>query len=83
LSKDNIDTILPKTQRGGMDFDDVPLSWLPLVGLLAIPSALAFVVLEPVAAVTVVNVLLITVAVRVMFGSADLEYLPPRDDDPR
>jgi hypothetical protein len=66
-----------------MDFDDVPLSWLPLVGLLAIPSALAFVVLEPVAAVTVVNVLLITVAVRVMFGSADLEYLPPRDDDPR
>lgn len=66
-----------------MDFDDVPLSWLPLVGLLVIPSALAFVVLEPVAAVTVVNVLLITVAVRVMFGSADLEYLPLGDDDPR
>jgi hypothetical protein len=66
-----------------MGFDDVPLTWLPLVGLLAIPSAVAFVVLEPVAAVTILNVVLITVAVRIMFGSTDLERLPLGDDDPR
>ena len=66
-----------------MDFDDVPLPWLPLVGLLVIPSALAFVLLEPVAAVTVVNVLIITVAVRILFGSSDLDALPIGRDESR
>ena len=54
----------------------VPVSWLPLVGLLAIPFAVAFVVtLEPVAVLAVVNTVLIVVAVRLMFGSDDLETL--------
>ena len=52
---------------------DVPLSWLPLVGLLAIPFALAFVVtIEQVAILAVLNTVLIVLAVRVMFGSSDL-----------
>jgi hypothetical protein len=56
---------------------DVPLSWLPLVGLLAVPFAVAFVVaLEPVAVLAVVNTVLIVLAVRVMLGSGDDEYLP-------
>ena len=49
---------------------------LPLVGLLAIPFLLAFVVsLEPIAILSVVNTVLIVVAVRLMFGSDDLRYL--------
>jgi hypothetical protein len=57
--------------------DDLPLSWLPLVGLLAIPFAVAFVVaLEPVAVLAVLNTVLIVVSVRVMFGSPDLDRLP-------
>lgn len=79
LSCDNAEVLTLSVQRGHMK--DVPLPWLPLVGLLAIPSALAFVLLEPVAAVTVVNVLLITVAVRIMLGSADLDYLPVGRDE--
>ena len=54
----------------------LPVSRLPLVGLLAIPFALVFtVVLEPVAVLAVVNTLLIVVAVRLMFGSDDLDTL--------
>ncbi|WP_324664459.1 hypothetical protein [Haloarcula sediminis] len=54
----------------------MPVSRLPLVGLLAIPFAVAFVVaLEPVAVLAVVNTVLIVVAVRLMFGSDDLETL--------
>lgn len=54
----------------------MPVSRLPLVGLLAIPFALAFVVaLEPVAFLAVVNTVLIVVAVRIMFGSDDLETI--------
>lgn len=54
----------------------IPVSRLPLVGLLAIPSAVAFVVaLEPVAFLAVVNTVLIVVAVRLMFGANDLETL--------
>ncbi|MFC6758117.1 MULTISPECIES: hypothetical protein [Haloarcula] len=53
-----------------------PVSRLPLVGLLAIPFAVAFVVaLEPVAVLAVVNTVLIVVAVRIMFGSDDLESI--------
>jgi len=56
--------------------DSVPIPWLPLVGLLAVPSALAFAVsLEPIAIVAALNTVLITVAVRMMFGSSDLEHL--------
>jgi hypothetical protein len=52
---------------------DVPLSWLPLVGLLAIPFALAFVLtIEQAAILAVLNTVLIVLAVRVMFGSSDL-----------
>lgn len=59
--------------------DSIPLSWLPLVGLLAIPSALAFAFgLEPVAVLATLNTVLIVVAVRIMFGSADEQYLPAR-----
>ncbi len=54
----------------------MPVSRLPLVGLLAIPFAVAFVVaLEPVALLAVVNTVLIVVAVRIMFGSDDLESI--------
>jgi len=54
----------------------MPVSRLPLVGLLAIPFAVAFVIaLEPVALLAVVNTVLIVVAVRIMFGSDDLETL--------
>ncbi|WP_324761058.1 hypothetical protein [Haloarcula montana] len=50
-----------------------PLSWLPLVGLLTIPFAVAFVVtVEPVAVLAILNTVLIVVAVRLMFGSDDL-----------
>jgi len=53
-----------------------PVSRLPLVGLLAIPFAVAFVVaLEPVAILAILNTVLIVVAVRLMFGSDDLETL--------
>jgi len=59
--------------------DSIPVSWLPLVGLLAIPSALAFALgLEPVAVLAILNTVLIVVAVRIMFGSADEQYLPAR-----
>jgi len=59
--------------------DSIPLSWLPLVGLLAVPSALAFALgLEPVAVLAILNTVLIVVAVRIMFGSADERYLPAR-----
>ena len=52
------------------------VSQLPLVGLLAIPFVVAFVVaLEPVAALAAVNTVLIVVAVRLMFGSDDLHTL--------
>jgi len=55
----------------------IPLSWLPLVGLLTIPSVLAFVIwLEPVAVLAVLNTVLIVVAVRIMFDSADERLLP-------
>ena len=54
----------------------VPVSWLPLVGLLALPFVAAFVLtLEPVAFLAAVNTVLIVVAVRLMFGSDDLETL--------
>jgi len=54
----------------------IPVSRLPLVGLLAVPFAVAFVVaLEPVAVLAVVNTVLIVVAVRLMFGSDDLQRL--------
>lgn len=55
--------------------DSVPIAWLPLVGALAIPSALAFMLLEPIAILAVVNTVLIVVAVRIMFGSDDLAIL--------
>jgi len=62
-----------------MDTDSVPIPWLPLVGLLAIPFAIAFVVtLEPIAVLAVVNTVLIVVALRVMFGSSDLDDLAGR-----
>jgi len=54
----------------------MPVSRLPLVGLLAIPFVAAFVVaLEPVAFLAVINTVLIVVAVRLMFGSDDLDTL--------
>lgn len=54
----------------------MPVSRLPLVGLLVIPFAVAFVVaLEPVAFLAVVNTVLIVVAVRLMLGSDDLETI--------
>jgi len=54
----------------------MPASRLPLVGLLAIPFVAAFVVaLEPVAFLAVINTVLIVVAVRLMFGSDDLDTL--------
>lgn len=54
----------------------MPVSWLPLIGLLAIPFVVAFVVvLEPVALLAVINTILIVVAVRVMFGADDLTTL--------
>lgn len=57
--------------------NEVPLPLLPLVGLLAVPFVVWFVVsLEPVAALAVVNTVLIVFALRVMFGSSDVEYLP-------
>jgi hypothetical protein len=54
----------------------MPVSWLPLIGLLAIPFVVAFViVLEPVALLAVINTILIVVAVRVMFGADDITTL--------
>jgi hypothetical protein len=54
----------------------MPVSRLPLVGLLAIPFVVAFVVaLEPVAFLAVINTILIVIAVRLMFGSKDLDTL--------
>ncbi|NLV07916.1 hypothetical protein [Haloarcula rubripromontorii] len=54
----------------------MPVSRLPLIGLLAIPFVAAFVVvLEPVAFLAVINTVLIVVAVRVMFGAGDLTAL--------
>jgi hypothetical protein len=54
----------------------MPVSSLPLIGLLAIPFVVAFVVvLEPVALLAVINTILIVVAVRVMFGADDLTTL--------
>jgi hypothetical protein len=54
----------------------VPVSRLPLIGLLAIPFVIAFmIVLEPVALLAVINTILIVVAVRVMFGADDLTTL--------
>ena len=54
----------------------VPVSRLPLIGLLAIPFVVAFmIVLEPVALLAVINTILIVVAVRVMFGADDLTTL--------
>jgi len=54
----------------------VPVSRLPLVGLLALPFVAAFVLtLEPVAFLAAVNTVLIVVAVRLMFGSDDLETI--------
>ena len=51
----------------------MPVSRLPLIGLLAIPFVVAFVVvLEPVALLAVINTTLIVVAVRVMFGADDI-----------
>jgi hypothetical protein len=51
----------------------MPVSWLPLIGLLAIPFVVAFVVvLEPVALLAVINTILIVVAVRIMFGADDI-----------
>jgi|GEM_PF-1430285 len=51
----------------------MPVSRLPLIGLLAIPFVVAFVVvLEPVALLAVINTILIVVAVRVMFGADDI-----------
>jgi len=56
--------------------DSLPVSRLPLVGLLAIPFAAAFVLaLEPIAFLAIVNTVLIVVAVRMMFGSDDLDTL--------
>lgn len=81
MSCDNAGVLTLSVQRG--DMTDVPLPLLPLVGLLAIPAALAYTVLDPAAAIAVVNVLLITVAVRLLFGSADLDYLPIGHDETR
>ncbi|KOX94054.1 hypothetical protein AMS69_09080 [Haloarcula rubripromontorii] len=54
----------------------MPVSRLPLIGLLAIPFVAAFVVvLEPVAFLAVISTVLIVVAVRVMFGAGDLTAL--------
>jgi galactitol-specific phosphotransferase system IIC component len=54
----------------------MPVSRLPLVGLLAIPFVVAFVVaLEPVAFLAIINTALIVIAVRLMFGSDDLDTL--------
>lgn len=56
---------------------DIPLPWLPLVGLLAVPFAVVFVAtLEPVALLAVLNTVLIIVALRVMLGARDTDYLP-------
>jgi hypothetical protein len=54
----------------------MPVSRLPLVGLLAIPFVVAFVVaLEPVSFLAIINTVLIVVSVRLMFGSDDLDTL--------
>ena len=54
----------------------MPASRLPLVGLLAIPFVVAFVIaLEPVAFLAIINTVLIVVAVRLMFGSDDIDTL--------
>lgn len=51
----------------------MPVSRLPLIGLLAIPFVVAFVVvLEPVALLAVTNTILIVVAVRIMLGADDI-----------
>jgi hypothetical protein len=56
---------------------EVPLPWLPLVGLLAVPFAVAFVSAgEPVAVLAVLNTVLVIVALRVMLGAADTDLLP-------
>lgn len=50
--------------------DSVPLLWLPLVGLAAIPFILAFVVsIRLVSVLAVLNTLLIVFAVRLMLGA--------------
>ena len=52
------------------------VSRLPLVGLLAVPFVAAFAIaLEPVALLAIINTVLIVIAVRLMFGSDDLETL--------
>lgn len=54
----------------------MPASRLPLVGLLAIPFVAAFVIaLEPIAFLAIINTVLIVIAVRLMFGSDDLDTL--------
>ena len=54
----------------------MPASRSPLVGLLAIPFVAAFVIaLEPVAFLAIINTVLIVIAVRLMFGSDDLDTL--------
>jgi MFS superfamily sulfate permease-like transporter len=59
--------------------DNLPLLWLPLVGLLAVPFAIAFsVVLEPIAVLAILNTVLIVLAVRAMFGSTDLKRIHSR-----
>jgi hypothetical protein len=57
--------------------ENIPLSWLPLVGLLAVPFVVVFVIrFGPIAALAVVNTVLIVAAVRIMFGSSDLSSVP-------
>jgi hypothetical protein len=59
--------------------ESIPISWLPLVGLLVVPAVVIFVVwLEPVAVLALVNTVIIVVAVRIMFGSADEKRFPSR-----
>jgi len=58
--------------------EDSPLTGLPLVGLLAVPSALAFLWLEPVAALAIVSTLLVVLAGRIMLGSAQSQRRPGR-----
>lgn len=54
----------------------VPVSRLPLVGLLAVPFAAAFgIAVEPVAVLAIINTVLIVTAVRLMFGSDDLDTI--------
>ncbi|WP_435185798.1 hypothetical protein [Halobellus sp. EA9] len=60
--------------------EDLPLSWLPLVGLLAVPFLVAFsVILEPIAVLAILNTALVVFAVRVMLGSMDLSRFHSRE----